>query len=424
MPDTPDTDPWMQALREDAATIETVRVDEGARQPLVEAQTSGRARVRIISPGTGSTAHYTAEVLQEAARNRVIPAGTHMHLDHPTLTERSERPERSVGTLAGVTLTDAVWEVDGLYADIQTLPPFRDRFADLAPHIGVSIRGAGEVTSERIEGRPVLARLATVESVDFVTRAGRGGAVVSLLESADGPVTVEEARNAGQWFESRIHRDFTVLADDLAGDGHLTREERIALSGAIGDALTAFNARVAADVPQLYERDPYDQPPAPTPTVTTEENRMPEISQEELDRLRAVEAENATLRTDNERLEEANGTLRARDLQRTARDHATAALTADGAPELSERARARVIDQVCTAEMPVTESGALDTAALTVRVTEAAQAEATYLAEAIGETSGDGRPVGVGGGKSTTQLTEADLDRRSASIFGRTIKES
>lgn len=65
-----------------------------------------------------------------------------------------------------------------------------------------------------------------------------------------------KARNLGQWVESAIHRDFTILTDNLAANGHLTRDERITLSGGIGEALGAFVAFVQAEAPQLYERDP------------------------------------------------------------------------------------------------------------------------------------------------------------------------
>src|SRR5207249_5898728 len=61
--------------------------------------------------------------------------------------------------------------------------------------------------------------------------------------------------------ESRIHAGFTNMADDLFGQGYLTRAERIALSGAIGDALDAYNVTVSASAPQLAERGIYDEAP-------------------------------------------------------------------------------------------------------------------------------------------------------------------
>ena len=56
-----------------------------------------------------------------------------------------------------------------------------------------------------------------------------------------------DTKGLAQWLEARIHLEFTEIADELFGDGYLTREERLALSAAIGGALDAFNARLAAD---------------------------------------------------------------------------------------------------------------------------------------------------------------------------------
>ena len=67
---------------------------------------------------------------------------------------------------------------------------------------------------------------------------------------------LQEARNVGEWLEARIHLMFTEIADGMFGDGRLTRDERIALSSAIGDALDAFRAQVESAAAQLYTRDP------------------------------------------------------------------------------------------------------------------------------------------------------------------------
>ncbi len=73
---------------------------------------------------------------------------------------------------------------------------------------------------------------------------------------------LQEARNVGEWLESRLHLMFTEIADGMFGDGRLTREERIALSSAIGGALDAFRVGVEASAAQLYARDPWQQPGA------------------------------------------------------------------------------------------------------------------------------------------------------------------
>ncbi len=62
--------------------------------------------------------------------------------------------------------------------------------------------------------------------------------------------------NVGEWIESRMHNVLTDYGDDLFGRAVISREERIALSSAVGDALEGFVAALQALAPELYER-PY-----------------------------------------------------------------------------------------------------------------------------------------------------------------------
>lgn len=242
------------------ALVESRSVSEA----MTPADGPGRFLVQIITPGWGSSGYYAQDVLEQAARDRVWPAGTHMYLDHPTESDTYERPERSVRDLAAVTTEDARWDptLRALVAEARVFSAWRKPLAEMLDAIGVSIRGAAEGELGEAEGRRgrIFTRLVEGQSIDFVTHAGRGGKVLQILEAAR--TTTREARNVGQWVESRIHRDFTVTADEMFGDGRLTREERITLSGAIGDALSAFVARLEADAPDLYQRDLWDEPPA------------------------------------------------------------------------------------------------------------------------------------------------------------------
>lgn len=159
--------------------------------PLVEraVRPDGSARVRIIQPGWGSSGFYSEAVLKRDGP-RVFTRGLHMHLDHPTAREDVERPERSVSTLGGVLESDARWETGpdgpGLYADVKPLGAFKDHLDELAPHIGVSIRAMGKAKAGEADGRkgPIIESLLTAKSIDWVTSAGAGGKVMSLLESA------------------------------------------------------------------------------------------------------------------------------------------------------------------------------------------------------------------------------------------------
>lgn len=70
----------------------------------------------------------------------------------------------------------------------------------------------------------------------------------------------QKAANMADFLESRLHANFTVMMDDLFAEGRLTRDERIALSGAIGDALDRFHTVLqATDLIALYRRSPWDE---------------------------------------------------------------------------------------------------------------------------------------------------------------------
>lgn len=154
------------------------------------AKTAGGLKVKIIAPGKGSTAFYTAEVLQRDGP-KVFRSGTPMRIDHPTIAEESARPEGSVKDWGAVLASDAVWMDEGvapagagLYA---SLKPFSDHEATIrekGPFAGVSIRAQGTALMEggrpvMREGVPVLASFTSAEGVDMVTRAGAGGLFLS-----------------------------------------------------------------------------------------------------------------------------------------------------------------------------------------------------------------------------------------------------
>ena len=349
----------------------------GSLNDVQQAQaTGGRFRALLIKAGWGSSGYYSEEVLRRDGP-KAWPAGTQNYLDHPTVTESAERPERSVRELASVTTTDPVWDAQlgGLVAEVEVFPQWRGLLnEEFATQVGLSIRALGAAEYGTADGRdgPLITEISEGISVDWVTRAGAGGRVLELIESAraqiaeaavsdkpwsdfsaadydaaqwrraclidtgegaedskdryklpvrepDGTLNrnavhaaagghgvsavkgvpaekkmaaakqlvglyrnqlkedppdgllkaagekqaeavLVEARNVGQWFEAQIHSAFTGIADNMYGNGRLTREERIGLSAAIGDGLDAFTRRVEADQPQLYKRDLWASP--------------------------------------------------------------------------------------------------------------------------------------------------------------------
>lgn len=171
-------------LREDAA-VKTVHESGKMLEATTSATGTVRRKIQIITPGWGSSGYYSADVLEKAATDKVIPAGTHMYLNHASYTESQDRPERDVEKIAAVLVEDATWDGSRLLANADLIGPHAELIEALAPYIGVSIDGsATDVTIGEAEGRTgrIIEGLAHVSSVDFVTHAGRGGAI--LLESA------------------------------------------------------------------------------------------------------------------------------------------------------------------------------------------------------------------------------------------------
>lgn len=183
--------PKAARLRESAASAVAMRT------PIRESTKFGEATrpapdgslidMQIIRAGWGSSGHYAESVIARDGPALFVK-GTHCYIDHPSVTEESDRPERSVRDLAAVLDEDA-YSTDGgktLRAKVRVFAPYREFIREAWQHIGVSIRALGTAEPGEAEGRPgmLIRSLTAAESVDFVTRAGAGGKVVSLLESA------------------------------------------------------------------------------------------------------------------------------------------------------------------------------------------------------------------------------------------------
>ncbi|MFZ5856775.1 MAG: hypothetical protein ACOYZ6_08090 [Chloroflexota bacterium] len=70
-----------------------------------------------------------------------------------------------------------------------------------------------------------------------------------------------EKSNLAEWLESRLHMALTNIADEMFGNGNVTREERKVLSGAIGTALDNYHQFLTENAPQLFQRRPWDDAP-------------------------------------------------------------------------------------------------------------------------------------------------------------------
>lgn len=230
----------------------------------------GRMLVRLITAGISKNGNaYPAHVLEAAARSRAWGKGCKAYIDHATPEEEEAHPSGSVRALAAVLTEDARWDPasQSLVAEVRLFEPWRGPLTEMAEAdaIGMSIRawvsgGPGEYQGQECF---LVERIEVGRSCDFVTDPAAGGGIISVLEAVGNPVPTAEAANLGAWLESRLHLTLTQYADDMYGDGQLTRDERIALSGAIGDGLQAWTARIETDAPQLFQRDRWSSAPEP-----------------------------------------------------------------------------------------------------------------------------------------------------------------
>lgn len=409
--------------------------EAGALLASASGQPATRRPIQIITPGWGSSGYYSADVLQEAATNRVIPAGTHMYFNHASVSEREDRPERDVRDIAAVLVEDARWDGTRLVADADILGPHAELIEALAPYIGVSISGsATDITVGEAEGRrgPIIEGLADVASVDFVTHAGRGGMV--LLESArpsrvtalarargvdeatmndtqdalrttlrdahggeDTYVWVRDFDDTQVWFEVESPDENGLYAQQYSGSG---------------SAVELTGDRTEVRVVTTYV--PVTRPGSTnTTTEESEEDTMPQIEEARLRELEEAHGRVPTLESE-------------RDTAIRERDDATRALSAERALSrartlISENEARRnagveftaLEERGLLATLPMTDAGALDEDTFTTTVSEAAtDAAATRGAGSVRGFGG----TSTGGGEA---LTESDIDKAVAHAFGR-----
>lgn len=209
--------------------------------------------IKIISPGTGSSAHYT-EALLKAAAAKFAP-GTLMFWNHPTAAEEASRPEGDLDNLAAITTKAAYWDPagvkgPGLYAEAKVMADYAQKVEERAPHIGLSIRAGGRAGSKTIDGKPVLESIDYVESVDYVTKAGRGG--VALAEAARDAGLLPE--NEGDMDETTVKRliaeaSAPLLMRAVRGDAKEYAAELLEGSNFPKSARLQIIERSIADVP-------------------------------------------------------------------------------------------------------------------------------------------------------------------------------
>nr|DAD74782.1 MAG TPA: Prohead core protein protease [Siphoviridae sp. ctZPw9]DAF99796.1 MAG TPA: Prohead core protein protease [Siphoviridae sp. ctPNJ4] len=164
---------------------------------LIEADgepTGSLVAVTIITPGKGSSGEYPPETIKKLAESPIWDSPVHMYMNHATGSERASRPEGDIRELAGVIDGRPVVDDSGaLVGRAKIFPEYRDFIRERAPYIGVSINASGIMAPGKDR---VIKEITQVDSVDFVTKPGRGGKITAVLESSrevDGMANIVEA---------------------------------------------------------------------------------------------------------------------------------------------------------------------------------------------------------------------------------------
>lgn len=143
-------------------------------------------KVKVIEAGWGSSGYYGADMLSNYGP-KVFTKGTKIFMNHPSVSESNDRPERDVEKLAGKFVSDAYFTENGLVAEIEFYSHYAPIIREMAGDVGLSIHALGNATVGEAEGRqgPIIESLVAdpMTSVDVVTVAGAGGKFLSLLES-------------------------------------------------------------------------------------------------------------------------------------------------------------------------------------------------------------------------------------------------
>jgi hypothetical protein len=216
-----------------------------------------RWRVKIATPGQGSSGYYSADVLREYGPV-AIPAGTKAFLGH------AKPQDRSLRDLVGTYPDGAFWveEENALFADLQpATKKWADVLDELGPLAGASISVSG---SKDAQGNVLTMEYHRANSVDLVPEPGLEGSglqeqIESLIESArfdsEKPGVTSASTEKEIMDNKEILEGFAALKTlvetliaKIDGKTQVEAQAKVdaeALDAAVTEALTAFDAKRA-----------------------------------------------------------------------------------------------------------------------------------------------------------------------------------
>ena len=235
---------------------------------------------RIIKSGLSLNKNYYSESVIQAATP--LFEQVKAYADHPSKSERKDRPERSVRDVVGY-YQNARYQEGAAYGDFRVVgkaqewlwPLIQETVKTGIPLVGLSINALGTGSKGKVEGQnaTVVEAITHANSVDVVTDASAGGGFTHLLQSDDGwlratleQLSIEELTEARpdlvedfkrQWKtvrDSQAIQEAQSKAAELAAEVARLTEEKQAIQAQLDEAQKVKGAlQKAALVDSLLE---------------------------------------------------------------------------------------------------------------------------------------------------------------------------
>lgn len=343
---------------------------------------SGRREATIIKAGWGSSGYYSEEVLAESGP-KAWPEGTRMFLNHPTINEEIQRPERDVKDWVGNIATNPRMAGIELASEAEVFDHWKPVINSIADKVGLSVMAPAIMEHGAAGGKegPIVKEIMAhpMNEVDYVTVAGAGGKLGTLIESA---------REGGHGLpEHPTDEDIEELLREVSDDK---------LQVFIAQATSLKESRSTSSggnqtKEQEMEKEELQRQLSEAQTKLTEAEKSAEESDTKLKE--AVKERDEA----NDKAERASDALLAVGAKSIARE------VADSIEGMPSRAQERVVRE-STRDVPRTEDGKLDEEKVRENAKKAARAELEYLADQ--EIDGD-LPIREAGneGSAATRTT-------------------
>lgn len=211
-----------------ANLIETSKV-----APMEPSATGKAWKLKIIEGDVqGSSAYYPKSVLE--AQSDIVEPNTRIYLNHPSLDESENRPERDARDIIGYFRTGSEYENGSLVAEAEFFSEWQTWVKERAEAgvIGMSIRGTGAV-EESADGVPTLTKFDKIMSVDLVTEAGARGGFEEILESNRAVAQNKEE-------ESALDKELKEALDAQVADVKAMTESNKALAESVSALVEAL----------------------------------------------------------------------------------------------------------------------------------------------------------------------------------------